>query len=373
MTRTTLDLYQKYRLQQVVNASGTFTPLGVSRSPEQVCEAVSAALRNYFIIDELQQVASDAIAEYSGAEAAAVTHCAAAGITLSIAAVMAGGNAEAVNDLPHRPPSNNDVVIPGTHVVNYGHEITQDIRLCGAYPRIAGDLEHCDLNTLEAALSKDNIACLLLVSSRLVRDQSLDINIAMELAHQRNIPVIIDGAAQDMRITELLDSGADLVVCSAHKYLAAATAGLIIGNKHHVDAALAHNKGIGRAMKATKEAIIGVLAALEVRRQLNFEQWSESQNKKVADFVAVANRIDGITARTQMDPAGMPIKRVVLEVNAIGFGMTARQLSEKLVGMQPPIYVMNHELDNSNLVLEIQTLERHELTQILESIRDSGR
>ena len=61
---------------------------------------------------------------------------------------------------------------------------------------------------------------------------------------------------------------ADLVLVSAQKYLASPTAGLIIGRKRLVHACRAHEKGIGRAMKATKEAVIGVLAALEERQNL---------------------------------------------------------------------------------------------------------
>lgn len=86
---------------------------------------------------------------------------------------------------------------------------------------------------------------------------------AVAAAHAQGLPAIIDAAAQDMRIDDLLKTGADLVLVSAHKYLASPTAGLVIGKKHMVDAVRAQGKGIGRAMKASKEAICDVLATIE--------------------------------------------------------------------------------------------------------------
>ena len=88
-----------------------------------------------------------------------------------------------------------------------------------------------------------------------------------------------------------LATGADLVVLSAHKYLAAPTAGLIVGRAGLVQSCRAQERGIGRAMKPTKEAILGVLAALDERRRLDLGAWSAAQQRKVADFVERAARI----------------------------------------------------------------------------------
>ena len=80
---------------------------------------------------------------------------------------------------------------------------------------------------------------------------------AVKLAKNLGVPTIIDGAAQDFRIEELLETGADVVLVSGQKYLASPTAGLVFGKREYVDAVRAQDKGIGRGMKATKEAIIG--------------------------------------------------------------------------------------------------------------------
>jgi len=95
-----MAVHDEYGLTRVVNAAGTFTPLGVSRSSPGVAQAVAAALQDFFVIDELQELASRRLAAYSGAEAGAVTHCVSAAITLAIAATMTGDDAQKVAALP---------------------------------------------------------------------------------------------------------------------------------------------------------------------------------------------------------------------------------------------------------------------------------
>ena len=53
-----MNVHDRYGLTKVINARGTFTPLGVSRSSDQVSRAVAEALQDYFVIDELQNLVS---------------------------------------------------------------------------------------------------------------------------------------------------------------------------------------------------------------------------------------------------------------------------------------------------------------------------
>ena len=311
MTHT---IHAKYALTHVLNAHGTFTPLGVSRSSPSVQRAVAAALGEFFIIDELQAAVSTHVARMTRAEAAAVTHCTAAAISLAIAAAMAGASNEGIAQLPDTTGMPDRVVIPAGHVVNYGHSIITAIRLPGGVPVIAGTPDACTVDEIAQALEDERTACLLLVSSRLTHGAALDLRKAVAAAQARGVPAIIDGAAQDMRLDELLATGADLVLVSAQKYLAAPTAGLIVGRRDLVGACRAHERGIGRAMKATKESIVGVLAALEEREQLDVAAWSVEQDRKVRWFVEQANAIAGLTVTAQPDPTGLPFSRVCLHV-----------------------------------------------------------
>jgi L-seryl-tRNA(Ser) seleniumtransferase len=366
-----MNLQQRYHLTSVINARGTFTPLGVSRSSTRVRQAVSEALGEFLVLDELQQAASDSIARMSGAEAGAVTHCVAAAITLSVAATMTGGHAAAVSQLPDSSGMRNRVVMPANHAVDYGHPIVTDVRLAGAVPVLAGSRSGCTLHEIEAALSHERTACLLLVSSRLVAGESPDLRLAVAAAQRRGLPAIIDAAAQDMRIGSLLDSGADLVLVSGHKYLASPTAGLIIGRRPLVQACRAQERGIGRAMKPTKEAIVGVLAALEERGELDIAAWSARQEDKVRAFAARVNRIRGLDATVVPDPTGMPFSRACITVEEGPDGTwNAALLAERLAAGSPSIRVMDQSTGEGKLFLELVPLAEAEVELIIERIAE---
>jgi len=127
-----MDVHETYGLRRVINARGTFTPLGVSRSTEAVATETGAALRHFFHMGDLQDRAGRIIADRAGVEAAAVCHCAAAAITIACAAVMAGADPERVVRLPDTSGMKNRVVIQAGHLVNYGQPVDQAVRLSGA-------------------------------------------------------------------------------------------------------------------------------------------------------------------------------------------------------------------------------------------------
>jgi uncharacterized pyridoxal phosphate-dependent enzyme len=360
-----MSLHERYGLSKVINAAGTFTPLGVSRSSEKVGAAAAAALAEFFVIDELQEAASRAIARATGAEAGTVVHCVAAAITLSVAAAMTRGAPEKVAALPDAAGLARRVVLPAGHAIDYGHPIVTDVRLAGAVPVLAGTDAGCSLAELETALAHPDTAALLLVSSRLARGAPVDLGAAVAAAHRRDVPAIIDAAAQDLRIGALLATGADLVLLSAQKYLASPTAGVVAGRKDWVSAVRAQEKGIGRAMKATKEAIVGVLAALEEREALDLAGWRRVQDGKVARFVARANALPGIAAAAVPDPAGMPFARAHLTVHPGRDGIDAARLAQALKAETPPIWVMSHGLARGQLILELVPLSDDEIEIVL--------
>ena len=366
-----MTIHDKYELTPVINAAGSFTPLGVSRSSPAVGQATAEALSEFFIIDELQEAASRAIKRLWGAEAGAVTHCVAAGITVSVAAAVAGSAPERVAALPDTTGLPNRVVLPAGHAVNYGRPIVQDIRLAGAEPVLAGTDTECKIEDIEAAISHADTACLLLVSSRLVHGKAVDLAAAVTAAHRRGIPAIVDGAAQDMRINELLAIDPDLLLISAHKYLASPTAGLVIGKAELVAAVRAHEKGIGRGMKPTKEAICGVLAAMEERKRLDLPAWRAIQERKVLGFVRRADALTGVSAHSIPDVAGMPFPRAHLRIDNRQAQCCAPTLAQALKAGKPSIWVMEHKLDDGELVLELVQCTEAEIETILARLKEA--
>ena len=203
----------------------------------------------------------------------------------------------------------NKVVIAAAHNVDYGHPIEQDIRLAGCTPIFAGDYNPTTtIETLNETLSDPHVTALLYVESRLThnntpKDKLPSIDMAIDAAHKKNIPIIIDAAAQDMRMAELVASGADLLIFSAQKYLAAPTAGIVLGKRQYVEAVAAQIKGIGRPMKAGKEAILGTIAAIEQRQDTDMDCWSKIKHEEAVQFARQLEQTKYVTTNLVKDPS----------------------------------------------------------------------
>jgi L-seryl-tRNA(Ser) seleniumtransferase len=92
----------------------------------------------------------------------------------------------------------------------------------------------------------------------------------IQLAHARGVPVLVDAAAELPpydSMSSYTKMGVDLVAFSGGKGLRGPqNAGLLLGKKDLVDKAIRFQSpfsGIGRDLKVSKEAIIGMLAAVE--------------------------------------------------------------------------------------------------------------
>jgi uncharacterized pyridoxal phosphate-dependent enzyme len=357
----------------LINARGTFTPLGVSRSSASIAHATAKALSEFHKISDLQMKLESALRRWSGAEAGSATHCTAASITLAAAACLTGTDREAIASLPHYEGTNHKILIPAGHCVNYGQSILQAIRLSGAEPHIVGSEHSCSLQDLEEELKADGIAALLLVSSRLTKGDAIDFAAAIAIARRYSVPVILDAAAQDFRVKKLVETDADLILISAQKYMAAPTTGLIVGKSAYVSAVKAQEAGIGRAMKASKEALMGTIAALEERLSLDLPIWKANQSDKSHHFIETANEITGITAWTEPDPTGLPFDRPCLKIESDLYGCSAAELADRLRNSSPSIWVMDHFAERSLLLFELVPLRQEECKAILDRLADLQR
>ncbi|MGY4583013.1 seryl-tRNA(Sec) selenium transferase [Ewingella americana] len=107
------DLYEKYKLKQVINASGRMTALGVSTPRPEVADVVNTGLNHYFEMKDLVNKTGAYIAKLLNVENAVVVSCASAGIAQSVAAVIIKDNAWLLENL-HAAPLEvpHDIVLP---------------------------------------------------------------------------------------------------------------------------------------------------------------------------------------------------------------------------------------------------------------------
>ena len=211
-----MDLFQKYNLRRVINACGKMTHLAGAIVLPEIAAVASESLRHFFVLDELQAAAGRIIGETTGAESGCITACTAAGITLGVAACMTGNDIAKVRQLPDARGMNSRVLIQKGHCIDYGNPVTQSIRLAGAMAVEVGVVNRCSQADLRHELAQGSVAAIVHVESHhTVRYGWENLPAVVKLAHEFGVPVIVDGAAQDLRLRELLATGADLVIASA--------------------------------------------------------------------------------------------------------------------------------------------------------------
>ncbi|MBA3594895.1 MAG: threonine aldolase [Polaromonas sp.] len=346
-------------LERVINAWGTPTPYGVSRSDPAVGEAVALMLQGQVVVADLQALAGRELAAWSGAESACVTHCSAAAITLAVAACMAGTDAARVAQLPDSTGMPKRVLL-AAHQVHYGQAITQAVRLAGAQP------VPCPAPAdVAAELARGGVACVLAVESHLAAGSGPAVTGELAaLAHAAGVPLLLDAAAQDWRARELVAGGADLVLLSGQKYLRSPTAGLVLGRVDLVAALDAQHSGIGRAMKPTKEALAGVLAALRLRDDLPQDEWCMAQRRKLDTLAAAAADWPGVTVARTPDPQGNGFTRLGLNVDAAVTGINAAGVIERLRAGDPVVAVAPHRAAQGCIGLELTAVDENELPEL---------
>ncbi|MSS72712.1 MAG: aminotransferase class V-fold PLP-dependent enzyme [Candidatus Latescibacteria bacterium] len=340
-----MDLHEKYRLTRVINACGKMTHLAGAAVLPEIVEAVNAALPYFFDLDELQERAGEVIARATGAQWGCVTACTAAGLTLGVAASMTGKDLGKIAQLPDTTGMKDEVVLQKGHAVNFGAPITQMIRLAGARPVEVGTINGTSEHHLKHALTDRTAAVMFVVSHHTVRFGCLPLKRVVEIAHEQGIPVIVDGAAQEAMIQQIIAAGADLAVCSGHKYLSGTTAGIVAGREDLVRAVNMQNRGIGRPMKVGKEGIVGAMAALEHRMRLNLADWEAGQDRKMKRIIERLSNIPGLALTVDPDPNGNPFSRARVTVDPAQTGLTAAILNRAMADGDPSIRLRGHHVD----------------------------
>ncbi|MGE0211190.1 MAG: aminotransferase class V-fold PLP-dependent enzyme [Parvibaculaceae bacterium] len=350
------DMIEELGLTRLLNASGTETVYGASPVHPEIIEAVAGILPHSVDMAELQRAASRAIEEATGAEAGFVTGCTSAGIVISVAACMTGLDLARIERLPDTDGLKNEVVIQKGHVVNYGSSITGDIRLSGARVVEFGAAMETGAYQLEAALGAQTAAAVYVVSHHAAPTGMIPLPRFIEICHARGVPVVVDAAAE-YGWREFLSISADLVLFSAQKALGSLTAGIVAGRRDLVRAAYAQSRGIGRPMKAGKEAVVGTIAALRRWTQLDQETARRDTERKAATLAQRLSGLPGISAVSVADETGNPFSRLHLTIDAAVAGFSAHGVAVALSRAKPRVLVRTLHADRGVLMVDVRRLD----------------
>ena len=286
------SIYERLRVRTYINAYGTLTTLGGTLMLPEVKRAMEEASQHFVQFHDLQAKVGRRLAELTGAEAAFVTAGASASLCLATCAVTAGGNPDKIDRLPHLDNlegMKSEIVIQKAHRNSYDHAF----RMVGV---TLVDVETA--GEARAAIGRKTAALAMVLShNSLGHKVSLEEMIA--IAHEANLPVILDAAAEvppAENLRKFVAMGADLVAFSGGKNLRGPQcSGLLLGRKELIEAAYAnsapHNR-FARIAKVGKEEIVGLLTAVEI--YLNGRDHEAERKEHHAMLERVARRLEGL-------------------------------------------------------------------------------
>jgi len=366
-----IDIYEELHLRRVINASGTLTAYGQSGALPAVIDAVTAVLPQFFEMDVLHARACEVIARVLGAEAGFVTSCAAAGLTLGVAACMTGTDPAKIAQLPDATGMKDEVIIQMGHCVDYGAPVTQGIRLAGAKVKIIGMLNSTPRHLFAASITPQTVAAMYVISHHTTQYGYIPLPQFVETAHAHGVPVIVDAAAEENQLPEILATGADLVVCSGHKHFRAPTSGIMAGRLALIRAAYAQNRGIGRGMKIGKEGIIGLIVALQAWEKSDPTSVQATEKARVRRVVERLQTLPGIqVSEVWPSPDPYPIMRAKVTVDPAAAGFNAMALSVLLAQGDPSIRTRSHHVEEGYFLLDPFNLSEADIEYICDRIQE---
>jgi L-seryl-tRNA(Ser) seleniumtransferase len=296
-------------------------------------------------MEELQQLAGDAMASWTGTEAALITCGAGAALALAVAACLTGYDVAAANRLPVVQGERRQVLMLRAQRYPYDHLV----RLPGATITEVGYAESTHLYEIADALTPAVAAFLYYPGQPSEAPGLADIVAA---CHARSVPVIVDAALEDLPPVldrRWVEAGADLIVFSGGKTIGGPQAsGVLCGRHSVVEAAALHNldmdvriqtwvrrdlldrelvagpphHGLGRAMKVGKEEIAGLIEAARLFVSRDHASYLASLASRVSRLLERVGEHRGVAADF-VTTAYAPRGRLRVEAGQAGFDVWA--------------------------------------------------
>ncbi len=253
------EIFQSIGVEPVINCRGTFTIIGGSVERPEVRAAMDAASRHFVQIDELAMAVGQRFAELTGAEWGMVSAGCAAGLKHVTAACVTGGNPERLVRIPDLTGFDKTEVVSPRYSRNVYDAAIRNIGVT----MITVDTPE----EFERALGP-RTAMIYLNAGDATSSGPLSLENVARMARPKNIPILIDAAAEVLTIPNVhLQQGATIVAYSGGKALCGPQcAGLLLGRKDLLMSAWqasAPHHGPGRDNKVGREETLGMLAAVE--------------------------------------------------------------------------------------------------------------
>lgn len=359
--------YSQLGLSRVINAAGMMTALGGTTLHEDVIAAAAAAGRSCVDMEGLKDKAGEAVARLLQAEAAMITTGAAAGISIMVAAAVAGADPVRVGRLPDADWEQREIVIQAGHAIHFGGSVTQMIRLGGGRPLLAGEANHVEADQLEGLLGPRTAAFFFVQSHHAVQKGMLSLTECVRICRAKGVPVLVDAAAEeDLQRYPAL---ADLVAYSGGKAIGGPTSGIIAGGAELIRACRMQERGIARTMKVGKETIMGLLAALHRYVEADHETERARQLAIVKALESGLEGLPGTTLTRLPDEAGRAILRLGLKLDEAQLGFSAHDLMKGLQHGAPPVVLRGHWAGTGTVAIDPRPIDLEDAKAIAGAVR----
>ena len=327
-------------LKRVINGRSWVTVLGGSRMPAEVQQAMADAADTFIDFHELNRRAGERIAQYTGAEAGLVVAGASTGLLVQAAACMAGQDPDRILQLPDTAGMKDEILIYEKH--RFGFEICY--RTAGAKIKEWGRGEGSLAEQLAGAINEDTAAVTYVFGPCFPCDLSLREVVA--IAHEHEVPVVVDGAAMlppADNLTKYIADGADLVTFSGGKGVRGPqSTGILAGRADLVEAArlnMSPHASVGRACKVAKEEIAGLLAALDRFVTMDHEaEWATWRGWSEA-IVAAGENLSGVRAVIEDGHPNRQGPAAAFYFDDDWDGPSASEIQDRLAAGNPSIHV----------------------------------
>lgn len=392
-------IYDEYGIPTVINGAGMKTRVGGTLMRREVVSAMDEASQAFARISDLQAKASELIAEATGAEAGYVASGAAACLTLAAAASIAGTDLGVMAALPSADDIPNEIVMPRTHRTGYDRafrNVGARIHEVGTNDRHLGTgSQDVELWEFREAINERTVAVGYIEKPYV----SPSLEAVVEVAHENNIPVIVDAAAElppADNLSRFIETGADMVAFSGGKAIRGPqSTGILAGKQPYItSAALQHldthaatevwmppsklidedaiagvpRQGIGRPMKVGKEELMGLIRALELFLEEDQDVVRAEWRRRAED---IAEKLEGHSA---FEPRFRPSEKtrfapaVDVKVREAGLNMTLVDLVRSLRSENPRIFVSADYLDEGRFRVSPVCLSDEEADYLVDRI-----
>ena len=366
-----MSIYKEFNIQPIINASGSYTMLGGSKMSKQTLMDMESASENFVQIKELQDKVYEEIARMTKNVSACITNGATAGLYLSVAAAVQRKYNKRFYYLTKEEISKCNVVMFKAHRNPYDLVISQ---LGLKYKEIAfpNIMLPPTKEDLQEAIDENTVA-FLYVDTGWTPEGDMPLEDIIEIKRQKEIPVIVDAAAQLPPVENLWrfsEIGADVTVFSGGKDLKGPqSSGLMVGNNEFMSIVKSLSfptYGIGRMLKVGREELVGLYSAIKQYINMDHDKrydWCENEiNKLEKSFY---NHPLFEVKRSFPNEAGQPIARAHVRIK--NEKILFSDIQKYMIQGNVSVYIMSEE--PGSFYINPMTLYDEEMDKIIDKLK----